>query len=52
MDEPQNSNAARHLQVIYTDIAQRVRAIMAVRPIWPCTRAVMAAAISSSGLRK
>jgi hypothetical protein len=27
MDEPQHSNAVRHLQVIYTDIAQRVRAI-------------------------
>jgi|RhiMetdeSRZDD1v2_1073273.scaffolds.fasta_scaffold117369_2 uncharacterized protein len=36
MDEQQNSNAARHLQVIYTDIAQRVRAITAARPIWPC----------------
>jgi uncharacterized protein len=36
MDEQQHSNAARHLQVIYTDIAHRVGAITAVRPIWPC----------------
>jgi uncharacterized protein len=36
MDKPQNSNAVRQLQVIYTDIAQRVRAITDARPIWPC----------------
>ncbi len=36
MDEQQNSNATRHLQVIYTDIAQRVHAITAAHPIWPC----------------
>lgn len=36
MDAPQHSSAVRHLQVIYTDIAQRVRAITAARPGWPC----------------
>ena len=36
MEEQQHSNAARHLQVIYTDITHRVGAITAVRPIWPC----------------
>ena len=38
MDEPQNSNAAGHLQVISMDIAQRVRAITAARSIWPCRK--------------
>jgi len=36
MHEQQHSNAARHLQVIYMDIAYRVSAITAARPIWLC----------------
>ena len=36
MDVQHHSNAASHLQIIYTDIAQRVSAITAARPLWPC----------------
>ena len=36
MHEQQHSNAARHLQVIYMDIAYRVSAITAARLIWLC----------------
>ena len=31
-----HSDAAQQLQVIYTDIDQRVRAMTAARPNWPC----------------
>jgi uncharacterized protein len=36
MDEQRHSHAAHQLQVIYTDIAQRVHAITAERPLWLC----------------
>jgi len=52
MDEQQHSNAVRHLQVIYTDIAQRVRAITAARPSGRVTRVVMAAAAGWPSLQK
>ena len=32
------SAAARQLDVIYTDIAQRVRAMTDARPLWPCRK--------------
>ena len=36
MEDQHHSEAARQLEVIYTDIAQRVRAITEERPLWPC----------------
>ena len=36
MDAQHHSDVARQLRVIYTDIDQRVRAITAARPNWPC----------------
>ncbi len=36
MEDQHHSEAVRQLEGIYTDIAQRVRAITEERPLWPC----------------
>jgi Fe-S-cluster containining protein len=38
METPHRHDATPPLQVIYTDIEQRVRAITADRPDWPCRK--------------
>jgi Fe-S-cluster containining protein len=38
MDDQPQSDATRQLQVIYADIDQRVQAMTAARPLWPCRK--------------
>lgn len=38
MAEQHHSEAVRQLEIIYADIDQRVHAITAARPLWPCRK--------------